>query len=85
MSNLLLGQFLPPLDEQDAGVADLAGTPLVQTEAVLEVRLVTLAVGEARARRLGAADAASLHAAIDLGLVKTEHDDGQLSSGTNSS
>jgi hypothetical protein len=35
------------LDEQDAGVADLAAALLVEAEALLEERLVPLAVGEA--------------------------------------
>jgi hypothetical protein len=37
------------LDEEDAGVADLAAALLLQPEALLEQRLVPLAVGEAGA------------------------------------
>ena len=67
-------QFLPAFHEQHARVADLAGArAVVHAEALREVRLVALAVGEARARRLRATDAAAADAAVDLRLVEAEH------------
>ena len=67
------GKLLPTLHEQHTRVADLAGAKLVDSEALVKVVLVALAIGESRTRRLGAADAASLQTAIDLGLVEAEH------------
>ena len=69
----VLGQLLPALDEQHAGVADLAVTLLVDVEALLEVGLVARAVGEARTGRLGAADAAARQTAVRLRLVEAKH------------
>lgn len=51
MSPIAVGasrQFLPPLDEQHASVADLALPRRGQLEALQEVFLVLLAVGESR-------------------------------------
>ena len=42
-----------PLDEEDAGVADLAAAFLVEAEAFLEERLVPFAVGETGAEKDG--------------------------------
>ena len=73
VADAALGKLLPALDEQHARVADLALAVLVDVEALAEVALVARAVREARARRLRSADAAALHAPVDLGLVKRKH------------
>ena len=67
------GQFLPAFDEQHAGIADLSGPLLLYPEALAEVSLIALTVGEAAAGGLGAADAATLKAAVDLGFMEAEH------------
>ena len=66
-------KFLPAFHEQDARIADLARTQLVDPETFLKVVLVALAVRETRTRRLRTADTAALQTAVDLGLVEAEH------------
>ena len=69
----VLGKLLPALDEEDAGVADLALPLLLQLEAGAELSLVLGAVSEPRAARLGLADAAALRGPEHLRLVESCH------------
>ena len=57
-------KLLEPLDEEDAGVADVPAPGLAQLEAPGEERLVLAAPREPRAARLGPADAAALSGAM---------------------
>lgn len=45
------GQLLPPLDNQDAGVADLARAASLQLETAAAVALILLTVSEPRAEK----------------------------------
>ena len=68
------GQLLEPLDEEDAGVADVAAPGLLQLEAPGEELLVLAAPCEPGAARLCPADAAPLGRPVDQALVKGGHD-----------
>lgn len=68
-------QFQVAFDQENAGVADFAGSLLVQVEAFAEDALVLLAVGESGAARFGSANAATATRSEHLGLVKGEHVD----------
>lgn len=69
-----LGKLTPSFHEQHTRVADVTCTTLsASAKTAGEFRLVAFARREARARRLGTADAAATGTAIDLGFVKTEH------------
>ena len=71
-------QFLPAFDEQNAGITDFSGSLFLDPEALAEVGFIALTVGEARAGRLGPADAAALQATVDFGFVEAEHGYGFL-------
>lgn len=66
-------QALVALDQQDAGVADLAVARLVEIEALHRLLFIFPGGGEPGAARLGAADAATVGGAVDARLVKVKH------------
>ena len=70
---VVLGQFLPPLDQQHAGIADLAHPVLVKLEASSELILVLGAVCEARTAGLCLANTTSFIGAEHLGFVEGCH------------
>ena len=82
MSPVLRGvqrKLLEPLDQEDAGVADVAlpGLGLGQLEAPGEELLVFSARREPRAAGLGAADAATLCRPVHQALVQGGHDESE--------
>ena len=79
MSPVLRGvqrKLLEPLDQEDAGVADVPapGLGLAQLETPGEELLVFSARREPRAAGLGSADAASLCRPVHQALVQRGHD-----------
>ena len=82
MSPVLRGvqrKLLEPLDQEDAGVADVTSPRLglAQLEATGEKLLVFPARREPRAAGLGSADAASLCRPVHQALVQRGHDESE--------
>lgn len=70
---VVLGKLLPPLDQQHAGVADLAHSVLLQLEACPELIFILGAVREAGTAGLGLANATSFIGPEHLGFVEGGH------------
>lgn len=69
------GQLLPAFHEENARIADFAGSFLCSAKTLFELWLVLFAVGEARRGGFSPANAASHMGAVDFWLVKAEHCD----------
>jgi len=68
-------QTLVALDQEDAGVADLSVSRLVEIEALHRLLLVLPGGGEPGTTRFGTANAAAIRGAVHAWFMEIEHGD----------